>query len=817
MLVQQVFIIVYRIKQIRFILLIFVIIFFLFLLCGRNYQKLIINIMKKTCFLLLFGVIWGIYPLFSQENKPVYYNYNIADHQLLSKKILENPKVIDKYLIYEKEMAQMISNMKSDNVSKVLTTDTTQNGRKIIPVVFHIVHGYGNENISKAQIEDAIAKLNIDYQKLNSDTVSGTNTWSGFNSLRANCNFEFRLAKIDPNGNCTEGIDRVYDERTNYAYYDLLHDYAWNPKKYLNIYSVAFIYPSGVSLPDGAAIGGMSVFPPSNPLTPLFTNGDTLADGVLIRHDGIGSIGTATTLMGQPINALNRTFTHELGHYFNLYHPFQNLKLLAGLPVMGTDGCSTSGGPFGLVTLNNDEVADTPPIQTASQSTSIACFEPGVRNTCTETNDKPDMVENYMDYQLGYCTNIFTNGQNDRIQATMMSDRRQLWSYENLVETGVWDPNYISTCSPIADFRSNSTIVCAGSSVIFYDLSFNGTTSNRTWTFTGGTPSTSTDVNPEITYATPGTYTVKLVVANAQGSDSIIKINTINVITTQATQTGDIMEDFENGLNNWNVVNQGGNPFEVTDSASYTGTHSLRISNFANNPSGSLDELVSPTFDLSHITGVIKFKFNRAYVGKEIASNALAELLYGTSTADTIYDKLTVSISQDCGKTWSVKKTYSGESLTTWGCKTTSFIADSAQFWRQDSVFITGVTDKSNLRFKFTFTNKGGNNLYIDRICTGACGTVGISNQLAENINLSIYPNPIKETTQIQFNLTEQTNTNITLVDVLGRDVLVLTNQKLEQGDHQFTLKRSQFNSAGIYLVKIKLNNMMITRKLIVE
>ncbi len=763
------------------------------------------------------ALLWGIVAIFAQNNTPVYNNYNMADHYLMTKKIMENPSVFEKYVIYEQEMKQLIQSMKLNQLAKNTTTDTTINGKKIIPVVFHVIHGYGPENISKAQVEDAIARLNIDFQKLNTDTVSGINTWAGFNSIRANCNFEFRLAKIDPNGNCTDGINRAYDERTYYAYYDLLHDYAWDPKKYLNVYSVSFIYPAGMSLPDGAAIGGMSVFPPSNPMTSMFTNGDTLADGVLIRHDGIGAIGTATTLMGQPINALNRTFTHELGHYFNLYHPFQNLKLVAGIPMMGADGCSTSGGPFGLVTLNNDEVSDTPPIQTASQNTSLACYTPGDRNTCNETNDQPDMVENYMDYQFGYCTNMFTVGQNDRIQATMMTDRRQLWSYENLIATGVWDVAINPTCAPIADFNCDAKTVCAGTQIAFTDFSYNGTVASHQWTFQGGTPSASTSANPTVVFANPGSYTVKLVVTNSEGSDSLVKENLIQVMPAVASQTGDILEDFENGLNNWTVVNQNGNLFEVTDSAAHTGLNSVRLVNFEGNSSGSMDELISPTYDLSHITSLIKVKFSRAYVGKKVDANALAELLYGTSTADTIYDKLTFSVSMDCGKTWAVKKTYSGESLATWSPKTTSFMADSIKFWKQDSIFITGVTDKTNLKFKFSFTGKGGNNIFIDRVCTGECGVVGLGENISDLIDLSIYPIPVKQSTMIRFNLVETSDVAIDVVDVLGRKVISLVDKSMSQGEQQLMIHRSQFETSGIYLVRMIINNQLITRKIVVE
>ena len=40
-----------------------------------------------------------------------------------------------------------------------------------IPVVFHVLHQNGSENISDAQIQSAMAILNRDFRKLNSDTT----------------------------------------------------------------------------------------------------------------------------------------------------------------------------------------------------------------------------------------------------------------------------------------------------------------------------------------------------------------------------------------------------------------------------------------------------------------------------------------------------------------------------------------------------------------------------------------------------------------------------------------------------------------------
>ena len=72
---------------------------------------------------------------------------------------------------------------------------------------------------------------------------------------------------------------------------------------------------------------------------------------------------------------------------------------------------------------------------------------------------------------------------------------------------------------PVADFSGTPTTVSVGNSVQFTDLSANNPTL-WAWTFTGGTPTSSTDQNPSVTYDTEGTYEVSLTATNDVGSDT---------------------------------------------------------------------------------------------------------------------------------------------------------------------------------------------------------------------------------------------------------------------------------------------------------
>ena len=98
------------------------------------------------------------------------------------------------------------------------------------------------------------------------------------------------------------------------------------------------------------------------------------------------------------------TGVHEVGHYFGLYHTFEN-------------GCSNPG----------DSVDDTP----YQSNANTGC--PSAPYSCGSNDD----VGNYMDYMDDVCMTHFTTGQQDRIQWALETYRPTM--YSNFVYTGpVW-------------------------------------------------------------------------------------------------------------------------------------------------------------------------------------------------------------------------------------------------------------------------------------------------------------------------------------------------------------------------------------------
>ncbi|MDX2045391.1 MAG: PKD domain-containing protein [Chitinophagaceae bacterium] len=89
------------------------------------------------------------------------------------------------------------------------------------------------------------------------------------------------------------------------------------------------------------------------------------------------------------------------------------------------------------------------------------------------------------------------------------------------------------TAQPTANFAASPTSGCAPLLVRFTDLSTGNPASYR-WDLGNGTITTLQ--NPVTTYFNPGTYTVKLVVTNAGGSDSVIRTNYITVHALPAAE-----------------------------------------------------------------------------------------------------------------------------------------------------------------------------------------------------------------------------------------------------------------------------------------
>lgn len=446
----------------------------------------------------------------------------------------------------------------------------------IVPIVFHIIHKGGSENIPDSDIYNGLRILNEDYNKMNADTSL---VISNFENNVANVGFEFRLAKKDALGNCVNGITRTFSLNTDVGGNSAVDDVNRN----LNGSSTntsAIRYPRDMYLNIwicndlGSAAGYTN--------TPNSWN-SAKYDGIWIQYNYID---------------FGRALTHEVGHWMNLSHVWGN-----------TNDPGVSCG--------DDGVSDTP--VTKGWTT---CNLSG--KSCPSDPSPVDNVQNYMEY--AYCSRMFTNGQKNRMIAAINStlgQRNELWQNSNLTATGVLLAP--SLCS--ANFTGDNLVICEGESVTFTDASIN-TANGWTWTFTGGTPSSATDSIVNVTYNTAGTYSVTLTSTDGTSTDSETKNAYITVLPFTG-RGAPLLEGFESTTTlpntDWMVFNpDNGQTFATTTTAAYSGTKSIKLNN-SQIASGHTDELISGTVDLSAMSSVV-VTFKYAYAMKNSNSSDILKV-----------------------------------------------------------------------------------------------------------------------------------------------------------------------------------------------
>ncbi len=596
-----------------------------------------------------------------------------------------------------------------------------------IPIVFHVLHNGGIENISDEQIYDAVDILNTDFRLLNADA---DNVQDVFQGMPTDAEVEFVLATKAPNGNCFKGITRTLSaatfsgdngsgQVTAVVNGNDVFNGSWAGNKYLNVFVVA----------DAGGAAGYTT-------NPAGWSANQMGNGIWILHDYVGSIGTGNVQR-------SRAMTHEVGHWLNLDHTWGGNNNPGNASSCGTD----------------DSVSDTPNCIGVTSCNLNA-------NTCTAVDpffgtDVKDNVENYMDYS--YCSKMFTQGQVDRMRAALLvssTGRANLWTTANLNSTGATGTTLL--CK--ADFTSNKTSVCLGDAIAFSDDTYNAVTSWN-WSFEGGTPSTSTEQNPVITYNTPGVYSVTLSASDGSTTDSETKTGYIRVLANSASLP--FYEGFESysslsNLTNWEVSNgNNNNAFVLESSFGHSGSKCVKLTNFGQT-AASIDELVASPVDLSGVAaqgGQVTLSFRYAY-RKRTSSDMEFLKVFATS---------------NCGDTWIQRKTLSGNALSTQTSSTSWAPSSSADWVTTHVINLTNAYWVDNFRYKFQFESDGGNNIYLDdiNIYLGAQSdniVLSVSEE-GDIQDLNLYPNPTDNDMNLRFSVSEAQKTIIQITDVSGKQI----------------------------------------------
>lgn len=277
-------------------------------------------------------------------------------------------------------------------LQRATSRETSGNGViYTIPVVFHVIHQNGAENVPEIAIKQTLNLLN--------DAFANRN---GFNKPDGvDAEIRFCIAQQTPDGTVQTGLTRHASPLTDITLETddaaLKQVVQWDPRHFINIWIVRSI----TSAYDGPGVAGYANLPYSH---------GSATDGIVLE---------AAFMNADADNA--KVLIHEMGHYLGLYHTFEG-------------GCKNDD-----CTADGDRVCDTPPdgsvaavpCATGANTCASDVNDHSANNPFRPVNrgglgDQPDMIRNYMDYGQAQCQDKFTEGQQQRMRDALTTVRSSL-------------------------------------------------------------------------------------------------------------------------------------------------------------------------------------------------------------------------------------------------------------------------------------------------------------------------------------------------------------------------------------------------------
>ena len=222
------------------------------------------------------------------------------------------------------------------------------------------------------------------------------------------------------------------------------------------------------------------------------------------------------------------------------------------------------------------------------------------------------------------------------------------------------------------------------------------------------------------------------------------------------------------------------------------------VKNFLYDQQGRIDDLITPVFNIDRNMDSAFLLFDYAYATRSIP-------ITGND-----YDTLQISISKDCGESWSTVWKKGGTDLRTTNATQlyNEFLPKKSE-WKSDSIMIAGSFSKGDkVQLRFRNIEYFDNNLYIDNI---KLYTKYIAPGVKEK-GYAIYPNPVNDYLTIQ-HLTAPSNLqSVRVVSSIGKIVMV-------KNYNANTTREMQINTTtfanGVYILQMIYSDKTITEKFV--
>jgi hypothetical protein len=137
---------------------------------------------------------------------------------------------------------------------------------------------------------------------------------------------------------------------------------------------------------------------------------------------------------------------------------------------------------------------------------------------------------------------------------------------------------------------------------------------------------------------------------------------------------------------------------------------------------------------------------------------------------------------------------------------------------------VTGLSSPADIFYNVLTDTLGvpnsgtsGSGSYVNKTSYHYFGSaLGIDEASAGKLGLSVNPNPVVKTAEVNYELPESSNVLIELYDIKGSIVKTIVNEKQVKGKQTTFFSKSGLN-AGTYILKIETDNFLETKRIIVQ
>jgi len=731
--------------------------------------------------------------------------------------------------------------------------------RDIVPVVVHIIHDDCEGNISEAQVRDGLRVINEDFGRTNADA---SETRDVFLPHAVDSEYEFRLAQIDPDGNPTNGIVRINSPLTYDAQNNVKFLSNWPSDQYFNIWVVRSIDNFGstgtvlgyAQFPGGGSWSTYGIVIRSDAFGTIATSN---ADGRTLTHEvghcfgllhtfqsGCGSqcqssgdyvcdtppVGISTQACNQSQNTCGNdgqgfgspyssNVQDQIENYMSYdncqnmftsgqkdrmksamanYTQLVNLLSEANLTATGVNSISSADLKISYPIICAGGIAEFSDASTYGATSWDWTINGSATSSSTEEN--PSAVFNSPGlFSVSLSASDGTTTKN-KTKSSYVLVAPQIGNFAPFSEgfEGIELPNQnwygYNIDEDDYSWKHSDQAGHFGTSSVFVDNFGNcpGTEDELLSTTFDFSPYSTVNVQFWVAYAQLATGVndaLQLQASNdcgeswtplwgasgfnlANGAMSATEF-TPSVSGDWVSITADITNPAylqEGVLLKFLFTGGGGNNLYLDDINILGAYHPYVVLEFPRN--GALHQASDALLNWKAVDGIDEYEYQL----DEAITFDSPTLLVGT--------KSFISTSPLNGDT---------------EFETAGLTPNATYYWRVRSIS-GGAASSWSETWSFTVSASG----------------VGVEENIAEDFKLNIYPNPMTGSATVAFELSETEEVQLSVYDLLGREVQRLVRKSLSSGQHQFMVDASQFEG-GMYFVKLITGDKEITRKVIVH